>query len=159
VDDRDRVFFLSVLEAVATRLTWRCHGYCLLANHYHLLIETPNADLSLGMHQLNSEHAQWFNYRHSVDGHLFQGRFHSVLVESHGHLLHLVRYMALNPVRAGLCVDPADWIWGSFRYLVTDVPPPPYLAVNRVLGVFGLEPARARETVSEFVRHGAAARP
>jgi putative transposase len=151
VDDRDRLFFLGVLEAVVTRLAWQCHAYCLLENHYHLVIETPAPDLSVGMQRLNSEHAQWFNRRHSVGGHLFQGRFHAVLVESHGHLLHLVRYLALNPVRAGLCRDPADWRWGSFRYLTAERPTPPYLAVERVIGLFGQDVARARQRISEFV--------
>jgi putative transposase len=74
-----------------------------------------------------------------------------VLIESHGHLLHLVRYLALNPVRAGLCTDPAEWRWGSFRYLVAEGPAPPYLAVDKVLGLFGQDPGRARKTISEFV--------
>jgi putative transposase len=157
-DGRDRAFFLRTFEAVVVGLGWRCHAYCLLGNHYHLLVQTPSADLSLGMHRLNSEHAHWFNHRHSVDGHLFQRRFHSVLVESDWHLLELVRYVALNPVRIGLCRNPADWRWSSFRYLAADLRPPRFLAVKDVLAFFGPDPVRARQAILEFVREPTASR-
>lgn len=151
LDNRDRRFFLELFGMVVARLRWRCYTYCLLSNHYHLVVQTPNADLSEGMRVLNSEHAQWFNGRHSATGHLFQGRFHSVLVESDWHLLELVRYVALNPVRAGLCEDPAEWRWGSFRALARNRPLPAFVAPGAVLGLFGRDPDRARKLMSDFV--------
>jgi putative transposase len=151
LDNHDRRFFLEVFGMVAARLGWRCYTYCLLSNHYHLVVQTPNADLSEGMRVLNGEHAQWFNRRHSATGHLFQGRFHSVLVESDWHLLELVRYVALNPVRAGLCEDPAEWHWGSFRALAGNHPLPAFVAPDAVLGLFGRDPERARKLMSDFV--------
>ena len=149
-DNPDRHFFLTLLGMVASRLSWRCQGYCLLPNHYHLVIETPNADLSAGMRELNGEYAQWFNRRHSVDGHLFQGRFHSVLVESQWHLVELVRYLALNPVRAGLCADPMDWPWASFPFLAGGRAGPRFLDKQSVLSLFGRDPVRAREALRAF---------
>jgi putative transposase len=150
-DNRDRSFFLNLCVTVAARLDWRCYAYCLLTNHYHLVVQTPNADLSAGMQRLNSEHAQWINHRNAFGGHLFQGRFHSVLVESDWHLLELVRYLALNPVRAGLCKDPAEWRWGSFRALARNHPLPTFVTADAVLGLFGRDPDRARRLMSDFV--------
>ena len=100
-DARDRLRFQQIFQNVVERLEWRCHTYCLMTNHFHLLIETPRADVSAGMQRLNGIYAQWFNWRHGFEGHLFDRRFGSVLVEGHAHLLELTRYIVLNPVRAG----------------------------------------------------------
>lgn len=150
-DDRDRRRFLRLLGHVVATLRWRCHAYCLMPNHYHLVVETPNADLSIGMHRLNSLFAQWFNRRHDVDGHLFQGRFHSVLVESEWHLLELCRYVPLNPVRGGLCAHPGEWPWSSYRATVGRTAPPRFLSVMEVLDHFGPTVQRAREAFRVFV--------
>jgi putative transposase len=114
-DESDRQLFLALFKRVAERRAWHTLAYCLMTNHFHLVIETPVANLSLGMHRLNFTYAQYFNARHSVDGHLFDGRFHSVLVESESQLLELLRYVAFNPVRAGLCARPSEWRWSSFH--------------------------------------------
>src|SRR5438874_2291483 len=114
-DDVDVERFLAILAEVAARYGWRVHAYCLMTNHYHLLVETPEANLSAGFHRLNFLYAQWFNRRHGLDGHLFQGRFHSVLIERQEHLIELARYIVLNPVRAGLCGHPGEWRWSSYR--------------------------------------------
>ena len=97
--DGDRSLFLDLLRKVKSRHAWEIHGYCLMNTHYHLLVETPAADLSVGMQRLNGEYAQWFNRGYGFVGHLFQGRFQAVLVESDGHLLELSRYLALKAFR------------------------------------------------------------
>ena len=101
LDDQDRHLFLSVLSEVVGRFAWICHAYCLMDNHYHLLIETPQANLSLGMRQLNGVYTQRLNRRHARAGHVFQGRFKAILVERDAYLLKLARYIVLNPLRAG----------------------------------------------------------
>jgi REP element-mobilizing transposase RayT len=108
LDERDFARFLEFLDEVVARYGWIVHAYCLMPNHYHLLVETPEANLSEGMHRLGFLYAQWFNRRHDVDGHLFQGRFGARLVESNYHLLETARYIVLNPVRAGLCRHAGD---------------------------------------------------
>ena len=140
-----------MLGTVVQRRGWRCHAYCLMPNHYHLLVETPRPDLSKGMQYLNARYAEWFNWRHELDGHLFQGRFHSVLVESDWHLLELARYLVLNPVRAGLCDTPVQWAWSSYGAVLGTIPRPPFLTLEWLLGRFGSEPTRARAAFARFV--------
>jgi putative transposase len=159
LDDRDRHWFLLLLDAVAVRLGWRCHAYCLMTNHYHLVVETPRANLSERMHRLNGRYARWFNFCHELEGHLFQERFHAVLVQSDAHLLELSRYLSLNPVRAGLCPAPSAWAWSSHAAMLGQVTPPAALAVDRVLGFFGPDRARARRAYSRFVGDGVVRRP
>ena len=112
-DDQDHSTFLAVLAAVVMRSQWLCHAYCLMDNHYHLLIETPQGNLSAGMRQLNGVYTQRFNRRHTRVGHVFQGRFKAILVERENYLLELCRYVVLNPVRAGLISEwkQYPWIW------------------------------------------------
>jgi putative transposase len=153
--DRDRQRFLQTLGSVALRHDWRCHAYCLMHNHYHLVVETPMPDLSVGMHRLNSSYSHWFNRVYELDGHLFQGRFHSVLIESDWHLLELTRYVSMNPVHAGLCSAPGHWPWSSYRAVVGEAPVPTFLAVGRILGYFGRRPDEARRRLRRFVLDGA----
>jgi putative transposase len=108
VDDEDRRRFLTTLAHVIDRYGWLCHAYCLMDNHYHLLIETPRPTLSRGMRQLNGVYTQAFNRWHHRVGHLFQGRFKAILVEKETHLLELCRYVVLNPVRAKLVAHPGS---------------------------------------------------
>jgi len=112
--DADRQEFLTILAEVVARFNWLCHGYCLMTNHYHLLIETIDPNLSLGMRQLNGRYTQRFNRSHSRAGHVFQGRYKSILVEKDAHLLELCRYIVLNPVAAGLAAKPEQWPWSSY---------------------------------------------
>jgi REP element-mobilizing transposase RayT len=105
----DYDLFESLLGTVVERFDWRCHTYCLMPNHYHLLVETPQPNLSDGMQRLNSTYAQWFNQLHGFSGHVFERRFFSRLVESTYDLLELVRYIVLNPVRAGICAEARAW--------------------------------------------------
>ena len=113
-DDDDRHFFLALQNQTFRRFGWRLREYCLMTNHFHLLFDTPRADLSQGMHRLNSVYATYFNERHGFDGHLFDRRFGSRLVETEEHLFDASRYIAFNPVRAGLCAHPREWRWSSF---------------------------------------------
>ena len=115
LEDTDRQIFLEVLEAVVGKYNWLCHAYCLMDNHYHILVETPDPNLSLGMRQLNGVYTQGFNRRHNRVGHVFQGRYKSILVEKNEHLLELCRYIVLNPVRAGLVSNPGKGDWSSYR--------------------------------------------
>ena len=109
----DRQYFERRLADVVSRYGWSCLAYCLLGTHYHLLVSTPEANLGEGMHRLNGMYAQAFNDRHDEFGHLFRSRYKTVLVEAEGHFLELFRYIALNPVRAGLCARPSDWRWSK----------------------------------------------
>jgi REP element-mobilizing transposase RayT len=154
LDDRDRRRFLAVLDETMSRHGWRCHSYCLMPNHYHLLLETSAADLSEGMHRINSGYALWFNRKHGFDGHLFQGRFHSVLLASTWHLLELSRYIVLNPVRGGLCRGPAEWRWSSYRAALALAPTPRFLTLDWLLAQFGADPANARASFQRFVADG-----
>ncbi len=115
LDARDSQRFLNILDQVATRLRWRCFAYCLMSNHYHLVVETPAPNLSHGMRQLNGRYTQRFNFRHGRDGHLFQGRYKAILVDREAYLKEVCRYVVLNPVRAGLVPDVRAWRWSSYR--------------------------------------------
>jgi REP-associated tyrosine transposase len=153
LDDHDRELFLRVLDDVVRRHRWRCGAYCLLSNHFHLLVQTPVAaeDLAQGMHRMNSRYAQWFNDRHEVVGHLFQGRFHSTLIEREGHFLEVIRYVFLNPVRAGACGRPDEWRWSSFRASVGKARAPQLLSLDMVLELFSGDRQRARQLLTAFV--------
>ena len=116
-DTKDRKNFLEIIELLVKRYHWKIHTYCLMDNHYHLLIETPLPNLSTGMRQLNGIYTQGFNLRWDRVGHLFQGRFKSYIVEKESYLLELSRYIVLNPVRAGIVRNVEDWEWSSYRIL------------------------------------------
>jgi REP element-mobilizing transposase RayT len=154
-EDGDRRRYLWGLGDVSKRFGWILYSWCQMGNHDHLIIETPDDNLSQGMHRLKGLYAQWFNDVHGVDGHLFQGRFHSVLIERDEHLLELCRYVPLNPVRAGLCRSPEDWPWSSFAATIGLAPAPPFLAYRRLLEHFGDDLETARGAFSRFVRDGA----
>ncbi|MCL5808769.1 MAG: transposase [Deltaproteobacteria bacterium] len=114
LDDHDNRKFLELLGKTIERFHWICHAFCLMVNHYHLMIETPEANLSKGMHHLNANFCQAHNKRHATVGHLFQGRFKAIVVDRESYLLELARYVVLNPVRAGIVARPEDWPWSSY---------------------------------------------
>jgi putative transposase len=118
LDANDRQAWLSVLDTVCRRFDWVVHAYCQMSNHYHLVVERPDGNLSRGMRQLNGLYTQAFNRGHGLVGHLFQGRYKAILVQKEGYLLALSRYVLLNPVRAHMVDDPADWPWSSYRTVI-----------------------------------------
>ncbi|HLF50201.1 MAG TPA: transposase [Methylomirabilota bacterium] len=154
-DDADCHGFLRLLATVVDRYHILCHAYCLMNNHYHLLLETPDANLSSAMRQLNGVYSQRFNHRHSRSGHLFGGRFHAVVVERDAHLREVSRYIVLNPVRAGLVADAAEWSWSSYLATVGDAPQPGFLTIDWLLALGGhSERVEAQRAYRAFVSAG-----
>ncbi|SFG61139.1 REP element-mobilizing transposase RayT [Duganella sp. CF458] len=160
LDDLDYLTWHSLVERAADRFGFICHAYCQMPNHYHLLLETPLANLSDSMHFLNCVYSQQFNVRHGLTGHVLQGRFHSVLLEQETHFLELARYITLNPVRAGLVHSVADWRWSNYRATAGLVPAPPWLDTGSTRNRFqgDNEPERMRR-YCEFVFAGAVRKP
>ncbi len=154
LDDEDRHIFLSVLAEVVGRFTWICHAYCLMDNHYHLLIETPQANLSLGMRQLNGVYSQRLNRRHGRAGQVFQGRFKAILVERDSYLLELARYIVLNPLRARMVRSISHYPWSSYRATLGQADRPDWLATDWILAQFAKGRAVAQRRYAEFVSAG-----
>jgi len=152
--DEDREAFLDIVRDVIEGFEWRCHAYCLMTDHYHLFIETVHANLSKGMRQLNGVFTQWSNRHHRRSGHVFQGRYKSILVDSDAYLQALSRYIVLNPVRAGLVADPADWLWSSYRATAGLQHRPAWLTTDTILGSFGRKKGEARAAYRQFVSEG-----
>ncbi len=150
-DDGDRQFFLDLLGAAVERFAWIVTAYALMPNHFHLLIQLTLETLSKGMQWLNGQYAQAFNQRHGHVGHLFQGRFNAPLVEKETYFLEVLRYVVLNPVRAGIVTQPEDYVWSSHRAVLGYAPAPQWLAVDDVLVQFGSERELARAAYRQFV--------
>ncbi len=153
-DDTDRLEFLSVLAAAVERFGWRLYAYCLMDNHYHLMVETPRANLSLGMRQLNGVYTQRFNRRHKRVGHVFQGRFKAIVVDKQTYLLELSRYVVLNPVRARMVRDPARYRWSSYRASAGLEASPAFLDAPALLAHFAETLPAARRRYAAFVAEG-----
>jgi len=153
IDDRE---FLRLLELVVERYGWICHGYCLMGNHYHLLIETPRANLPIGMRHLNGCYTRSFNRHWNRVGHLFQGRYKAAVVEKLAYLLKLIRYIALNPVRMEppLCPTPEAYAWSSYRFLLGFASRPEWLTIDWALAQFGDDYDGARRRLKAFVEEG-----
>lgn len=153
-DEGDREYFLKILTSINQRFNWICHAYCLMNNHYHLVIETPEGNLSQGMKQLNGEYTQVVNKKHGRVGHIFQGRYKAILIQKESHLLEVCRYVVLNPVRARLTTDVMEWRWSSYRGTAGYVKPHPCLTINWTLGQFGSQAGTARQRYKEYIKEG-----
>ena len=153
-DDDDREAFLAEFARVCERFDWVVWAYCLMGNHYHLLVETRRPTLSRGMRELNGIYTQRFNRRHRRVGPVFQGRYKSVLVDKDSYLLELSRYIVLNPVRAGLSEQAEGWQWSSYRAVMGKAPAADRLAVAATLNLFGTGRGSARRAYARFVAAG-----
>lgn len=154
LDDGDRTRFLEVLSEVCHRFNWAVHAYCLMGNHYHLVVETRDGTLAKGMRQLNGVYTQRFNRAHGRVGHVLQGRYKAILVQKDAYLLELARYVVLNPVRARLVRNAKEWPWSSYRATVGQVSVPPGLATDWLLSAFSRKRSDAIEKYKAFVAEG-----
>ncbi len=151
-DDEDRLIFLRTLAEVVERFHWLCHAYCLMSNHYHLPVETPDGNLSKGMRHLNGVYTQATNRRHTRTDHLFQSRFKAILVDKDRYLPELTRYMVLNPVHAGIVRQVGHWPWSSYRAMIGKAPAPDWLATSGILALFAKRRTTAQQHYREFVK-------
>jgi REP element-mobilizing transposase RayT len=153
-DDADRDKWLSLLAKAVERFAWEVLAFCLLNNHFHLFLRTPDCGLSAGMHQLNAAYVGYYNWRYRRKGPLMQGRFKSVLVENESYWLELSRYVHLNPVRAGLCERPEQWPWSSYQGYHRPSRRLDWVRYDQVLAEFGRKRSEARRAYRRFVAEG-----
>ncbi|HEX9982785.1 MAG TPA: transposase [Thermoanaerobaculia bacterium] len=149
--DSDRNHFLTLLGEVVHRFGWSITAFALMTNHYHLVVQTPEANLSRGMHWLNGTYAAWFNRRHKRSGHLLQGRFKAFLIDEDAYHAQVLRYVVLNPVRAGLAGRPEQHRWSSYRATAGLAPAPEWLDTSAALARFGSDVALAQAEYRAFV--------
>ena len=152
--EKDREYFLDLLGFIIERFNWLCHAWCLMNNHYHLILETPEGNLSRGMRQLNGIYTQKYNWRYTKTGHIFQGRYKAILVDKESYLLELCRYVVLNPVRANIVMRPQDWKWSSYRSTVGTAKPPQWLTTDWILAQFSKSRRRAQKLYHQFIMEG-----
>jgi REP-associated tyrosine transposase len=150
----DRRDFIERLRRASAKHDWRCNAYCLMDTHFHLVVYTGAATLALGMSQLCSRYAQSFNWKYGRSGHLFRQRYSSRHITDDAQLLEAHRYVALNPVRAGLCADPVEWFWASYRAICGLEPAPDFLDVDAVLDLFSTDRNVARDAFRRLVLSG-----
>ena len=153
-DDIDRTLWLATLAHCCERFNWAIHAWCQMSNHYHVVIETAEGNLAAGMRQLNGVYTQSYNRRHGRVGHVYQGRYKAILVERDSYLLELLRYVVLNPLRAGMVKSPGAWPWSSYAAMVGKAAAPPWLNVDWSLAQFGAQRARQIARYVEFVAQG-----
>ena len=150
-DVEDAQKFLELFSLEVAQQGWLCHGYCLVENHYHLLVETPEPNLGRGMGRLNMRYSQWFGRRHHRQGHLFQGRYKAILFEKDRHLLELARHVASNPVRVQAVNSVALWRWSSYGALATGVDVPDWLTTVDVLSFLDASAETAHSAWCDYV--------
>jgi putative transposase len=150
-DDTDRVNFLRELARATARIEWICMAYCLMKTHYHLILGVEDGALPRGMHGLNFRYACSFNQRHDMRGHVQAARYGSRRLEEEAELMYVFRYVARNPVEAGLCADPADWPWSSYGATVGKAEPIPFVDPRRIIYCFGDTSERAIAALREYV--------
>ena len=153
-DDENRKEYLSLLTNTCERFDWYCHAYCLMSNHYHLLIETNSPTLSKGMKYLNGTYTQYFNRDNNRVGHVFQGRYKAILVQKDQYLLELARYIVLNPVRAQMVRAAQDWPWSSYRATAGLTQTEDCLTTDWILSGFGQTRVESQERYKAFIQAG-----
>jgi REP element-mobilizing transposase RayT len=153
MDDREREVFLAMFGRISKRHGWELGTYCLMTNHYHLLM-TIESGLSDGMRELNGGFSSWTNAKNGLDGHLFKNRFWYEPVKDEAHYLQAARYIVLNPVRAGICATPEGWRWSSYRAIAGLEFAPSFLAANELLKTFAQSPAAALDAYRRYVQEG-----
>lgn len=151
LDEADRIKYLNILSTTIKRFNWLCHVYCLMGNHYHLMVETPDANLAKGMKYLNQVYTQFFNWKYNRVGHVLQGRYKSYIVQKEAYLLHCCRYIVLNPWDAKLVQHPKMWKWSSYGATAGVNKPEPFLTTDWLLEIFGSDVRRARGNYVKFV--------
>jgi REP element-mobilizing transposase RayT/AraC-like DNA-binding protein len=154
LDDTDRLAWMEMLASTCARFNFAVHSFCQMTNHYHLVIETGDANLSRGMRQLNALYAQYFNRRHQRVGHVFQGRYHAILIQKEAHLREVARYVVLNPIRARMVTTLEDWPWSSYHLMTRAAEPPGWLQTDWMLGLFGVHRQEAIDAFRLFVAAG-----
>ncbi len=156
LDDQDRLLFIDLLAKEVRQHRWLLYAFCLMDNHYHLLVETPEPNLVRGMRRLNGVYTQAFNRRHRLVGHLLQGRYKSILVDKDSYLIELCRYVVLNPLRVKekKVASVEDWPWSSYLATAGKMLCPEWLAADRVLALFGTSEAAGRKAYERFVAQG-----
>jgi len=152
--DNDRNAYLEILGEVCERYNWIIHAYCLMDNHYHILIETPDSNLSKGMRQLNGVYTQYFNRTHKRVGHVYQGRYVAIIIQKETYLLEVARYVVLNPVRARMVRTAKDWPWSSYRATSGHICPPVWLYTNWIIAHFSRSKSTAMDRYRKFVAEG-----
>ena len=151
VDDRDREAFLAILGRAVERFSWSLTAFVLMTNHFHLLVQTREVNLSRGMHWLNTAYAVWFNRRHKRSGHLYSGRFKAFLIDKEAYEMEVLRYVVLNPVRAGMVGRPEEYTWSSYRATAGYESAPAWLDVDAALRPFAPDAEVAQPLYREFV--------
>jgi putative transposase len=150
-DDRDREKFLEYLQKASERFSIVIHTYCLMNNHFHLLVQTPQSNLSMAMQWINVSYATYFNRKRGRHGHLFQGRFKAILIDADEYLQHLSRYIHLNPVRAKIVRTASKYRWSSYAACIGKEKPPPFLETDELMSKFGMHKEEARRNYEGFV--------
>lgn len=148
---RDREKFLEYLATATERYGAVIHAYCLLSNHYHLLLETPGGNLSQIMRHINGAYTTYFNVKRKRAGHLFQGRYKAILIAADEYAAELSRYIHLNPVRAGITSKPEEYRWSSYRTYIGENKAPDWLKTEFILGCFGGNAPAVQNKYREFV--------
>ena len=154
LSEADREIWLEVFGQVCERFNWICYAWCQMTNHYHILIETPEANLAKGMRHLNGVYTQRYNRAHGRVGHVFQGRYKAILVERDSYLLELARYVVLNPLRAKMIKRLESWPWSSYLATCGQADSPVWLQTDWVLAQFSQRRSRAIEKYVSFVHEG-----
>jgi REP element-mobilizing transposase RayT len=145
---------LDLLADTAKKLDWAMYAWCVMGNHYHFLLKTPEDNLSEGMHHINMMYGEWYNNARERHGHVFQDRFFSILITQDSHLLEASRYVVLNPLRAGLVAAPQEWPWSSYSTAVLGVPSRVSLKDQELMRVFSQQEVESRDLYRGFVHAG-----